>query len=259
MRIDNPDGRGGSTGAAAGQLLRLAGLGLTVGSGAGQVNILTDVTLAVEAGETVGIVGPSGSGKTSLLMLVAGLERATAGRVELSGHELGGMGEDALARFRRDQVGIVFQSFHLVPTMTALENVAIPLEFAGRPDAFASAEAMLRDVGLGHRLGHYPGQLSGGEQQRVALARALVARPRLILADEPTGNLDLATGQAVMDLLFGLSARSGATLLLVTHDPALAGRCARVVSLADGRVVGDARRQPVPASMPAPMPAPAAD
>ncbi|MCC7425435.1 MAG: ABC transporter ATP-binding protein [Alphaproteobacteria bacterium] len=227
--------------AAAAPLLALDKLRLTVGSGAGEVNILRGISLSVAAGETVGIVGPSGSGKTSLLMVVAGLERATGGTVRVAGHELGGMDEDALARFRRDHVGIVFQAFHLVPTMTALENVAIPLEFAGRADAFQRAEEMLREVGLGHRLTHYPGQLSGGEQQRVALARALVARPRLILADEPTGNLDLANGQAVMELLFGLAANHGATLFLITHDPKLAARCGRTITIADGQIVGDAR------------------
>jgi putative ABC transport system ATP-binding protein len=187
----------------------------------------------------VGIVGPSGSGKTSLLMLLAGLERPTAGNLHVAGRDLGALDEDALARFRRDEVGIVFQAFHLVPTMTALENVAIPLEFAGRRDAFDRAAASLTEVGLGHRLEHYPGQLSGGEQQRVALARAVVAEPRLILADEPTGNLDRTTGGAVMDLLFGLRARLGTTLLLITHDPALAERCERQVRIEDGMIVSD--------------------
>jgi putative ABC transport system ATP-binding protein len=210
----------------------------TVGVGAGQVNILRGVDLALAEGEAVGLVGPSGSGKTSLLMLLAGLERATGGRLAVAGQELGAMDEDALARFRRDTLGIVFQAFHLVPTMTALENVAIPLEFAGRGDAFERAREALGSVGLGHRLGHYPGQLSGGEQQRVALARAFVAGPRLILADEPTGNLDRATGERVMDLLFGLRERHGTTLLLITHDPALAARCDRVVRMEDGVVVG---------------------
>jgi putative ABC transport system ATP-binding protein len=209
----------------------------TVGAGAGQVNILRGVDLALAEGEAVGLVGPSGSGKTSLLMLLAGLERATSGRLVVAGRELGAMDEDGLARFRRDTLGIVFQAFHLVPTMTALENVAIPLEFAGRADAFGRAREALASVGLGHRLAHYPGQLSGGEQQRVALARAFVAGPRLILADEPTGNLDRATGERVMDLLFGLRERHGTTLLLVTHDPALAARCDRVVRMDDGVVV----------------------
>jgi len=191
------------------------------------------VDLEVAAGETVGIVGPSGSGKTSLLMLLAGLERASGGSVVVAGHDLAGKDEDALARIRRDHIGIVFQAFHLIPTMTALENVAIGMELAGVADAMARAEAGLRAVGLGHRLTHLPGQLSGGEQQRVALARALAPRPAVILADEPTGNLDQATGAMVIDLLFALTREAGATLLLVTHDPALA---ARVVHLADGQV-----------------------
>ncbi|HET9018680.1 MAG TPA: ABC transporter ATP-binding protein [Acetobacteraceae bacterium] len=182
------------------------------------------------------MVGPSGSGKTSLLMVLAGLERVTAGSIILAGHEITGMDEDSLARLRRDSVGIVFQAFHLIPTMTALENVAVPLELAGRRDAMRVAEASLRAVGLGARLAHLPGQLSGGEQQRVALARALAPQPTLLLADEPTGNLDRATGEAVMDLLFALRAQAGATLLLITHDPALAARCSRIVAIADGRI-----------------------
>lgn len=213
------------------------GVEFTVGAGAGQVNILRGVELRLAEGEAVGLVGPSGSGKTSLLMLLAGLERASAGRLVVAGQELARLDEDSLARFRRDTLGIVFQAFHLVPTMTALENVAIPLEFAGRADAFGRARAALESVGLGHRLSHYPGQLSGGEQQRVALARAFVGEPRLILADEPTGNLDRATGERVMDLLFGLRERHGTTLLLVTHDPALAARCDRVVRIEDGVMV----------------------
>ena len=205
-----------------------------MGAGAGQVNILRGVDLRLAEGEAVGLVGPSGSGKTSLLMLLAGLERATGGRLTVAGQDLSRLDEDGLARFRRDTLGIVFQAFHLVPTMTALENVAIPLEFAGRGDAFERARAALDSVGLGHRLTHYPGQLSGGEQQRVALARAFVGEPRLILADEPTGNLDRATGERVMDLLFGLRERHGTTLLLITHDPALAARCDRVARIEDG-------------------------
>jgi putative ABC transport system ATP-binding protein len=203
------------------------------------VQVLRGLDLTVVAGEAVGIVGPSGSGKTSLLMLLAGLERPTGGKLSVAGRDLGGLDEDALARFRRQEVGIVFQAFHLVPTMTALENVAVPLEFAGRRDAFDRAAAALKDVGLGHRLEHYPGQLSGGEQQRVALARAVVAEPRLILADEPTGNLDRTTGAVVMDLLFDLRARMGTTLLLITHDPLLAERCERQVRIEDGRIVSD--------------------
>ena len=217
--------------------MRVRGLHLTVPASAGPVNILRGIDLDVAAGEAVGIVGPSGSGKTSLLMVLAGLERATSGSVVLAGQELTMMGEDALARLRRAQVGIVFQAFHLMASMTALENVAVPLELAGVADAMARAADSLRAVGLGHRLTHLPGQLSGGEQQRVALARAFAPRPRLLLADEPTGNLDRATGDAVMNLLFDLRAQYGTTLLLITHDPALAARCSRIVTLADGRVV----------------------
>nr|WP_283949499.1 ABC transporter ATP-binding protein [Limobrevibacterium gyesilva] len=217
-------------------MVQVRDLHLTVPSAAGPVNILRGIDLAVDAGEAVGIVGPSGSGKTSLLMVLAGLESASSGSVCLGGQELVGLDEDALARLRRDQVGIVFQAFYLIPTMTALENVAIPLELAGDPRASAKAEASLRAVGLGHRLTHLPGQLSGGEQQRVALARAFAPAPRLLLADEPTGNLDGATGAAVMDLLFDLRARFGTTLLLITHDPDLAARCGRIVHIADGRV-----------------------
>jgi len=209
-----------------------------VGAG-GEVNILRGVDLLVRRGEAVGIVGPSGSGKTSLLMLLAGLERPSGGTLRVGGQDLAAMDEDALARFRRDSLGIVFQAFHLVPTMTALENVAIPLEFAGRADAFDRASEALRSVGLGHRLSHYPGQLSGGEQQRVALARAFVGEPALMLADEPTGNLDRATGDKVMDLLFGLRERYATTLVLITHDPALAARCERQVRVEDGRIVSD--------------------
>jgi putative ABC transport system ATP-binding protein len=201
------------------------------------------LTLTSDAGtgETVGVVGPSGSGKTSLLMVMAGLEAATSGRVAIAGKELIGLDEDALARFRRDHVGIVFQGFHLVPTMTALENAALPLEFAGRADALEMAREQLHLVGLGDRLGHYPGQLSGGEQQRVALARAFAAEPDILLADEPTGSLDQATGEKVMEALFTLQARIGTTLVLVTHAPELAERCGRIVHLADGRVLEDAR------------------
>jgi putative ABC transport system ATP-binding protein len=217
-------------------LVRVRDLHLTVPASAGPVNILRGIDLDIAAGEAVGVVGPSGSGKTSLLMVLAGLERATAGRVELAGRDLTGMDEDALAKLRRDQVGIVFQGFFLIPTMTALENVAVPLELAGAPDAMARAEASLRAVGLGHRLTHLPGQLSGGEQQRVALARAFAPHPKLLLADEPTGNLDRATGEAVMDLLFELREQAGTTLMLITHDPALAARCSRIVRLADGRI-----------------------
>ena len=202
----------------------------------GPVNILRGIDMAVEPGEAVGLVGPSGSGKTSLLMVLAGLERPTGGRVRLGEADIGALDEDALARLRRDQIGIVFQSFYLIPTMTAWENVAVPLELAGVRDARPRAEAALAAVGLSHRLLHRPDQLSGGEQQRVALARAVVAGPRLLLADEPTGNLDGETGRAVMDLLFALRESTGATLLLITHDKALAARCDRVVAMADGRI-----------------------
>ncbi len=209
---------------------------LTLDGNAGPVEILKGVTLAVDRGETVGLVGPSGSGKSSLLMVMGGLERATGGRVAALGHDLTAMGEDALARFRRTHMGVVFQSFHLIPTMTALENVATPLELAGRGDAFDRAEAELRAMGLGHRLDHYPSELSGGEQQRVALARAAAPRPDILLADEPTGNLDGPTGAEIMDLLFALNARHGATLVLVTHAPDLAARCSRTIRLEDGRL-----------------------
>ena len=218
-------------------IITLDDVRLTLPSAAGPVDILRGVDLAVEAGETVGLVGPSGSGKSTLLAVMAGLERPSAGRVRVAGRDLGGMGEDALATFRRDHVGIVFQSFHLIPTMSALENVAIPLELAGRADAFEAAADALGLVGLGHRLTHYPAQLSGGEQQRVAIARAAVAQPALLLADEPTGNLDGVTGGHVVDQLFDLQARTGATLVLITHDPALARRCDRTVAMADGRIV----------------------
>ena len=223
------------------EIVALDDVHLTLASAAGPVNVLRGLSLSVAAGETVGVVGPSGSGKSTMMMIVGGLERPTSGRVVVAGADLGALDEDGLARFRRDTLGIVFQAFHLVPTMTALENVAVPLEFAGRPDAFDAAAEGLKAVGLEHRLLHYPGQLSGGEQQRVALARAFVARPKLLLADEPTGNLDGATGRVVMDLLFELQARHGTTLLLITHDPALAQRCDRVVRIADGRVVDDGR------------------
>lgn len=219
-------------------LIAVRNLSLTLPSAAGPVNILRGIDLEIAAGETVGLLGPSGSGKTSLLMLLAGLERPSGGSIRVAGHMLGGLDEDALARIRRDHIGIVFQAFHLIPTMTAHENVAIGMELAGVADAMDRAAAALRSVGLGHRLSHLPGQLSGGEQQRVALARALAPRPVLILADEPTGNLDQATGAVVIDLLFALTGEMGATLLLVTHDPALAARCGRSVHMADGRVVG---------------------
>ena len=218
-------------------MIRLSAVELTLPSSAGPVEILRGLDLEVAAGETVSIVGPSGSGKSSMMMLIAGLERPTGGGVEVAGADLGGLDEDGLARFRRDAIGIVFQDFHLIPTMTALENVAVPLEFAGRDDAFERAAEALRQVGLGHRLTHYPGQLSGGEQQRVALARASAPAPRLLLADEPTGNLDGDTGRQVIDLLFDLQAHHGSTLMLITHDLGLAGRCGRQIRLKDGQIV----------------------
>jgi putative ABC transport system ATP-binding protein len=220
-------------------MLDLSDVRLDLRSAAGMVNILKGISLTVGGGERVGLVGPSGSGKSSLMMLIGGLERPTAGRITVARQDFARLDEDGLARFRRDNVGIVFQNFHLVPTMSALENVALPAEFAGHPDAFARAAAGLESVGLSHRLGHYPGQLSGGEQQRVALARALVARPKLVLADEPTGNLDGETGRQVIALLFDLARQFGTTLLLITHDPALAERCDRVVRMADGLIVED--------------------
>jgi putative ABC transport system ATP-binding protein len=222
-------------------ILALRDARLTLAGNAGPVDILCGITLNVAKGETLGLVGPSGSGKSSLLMLMGGLERATSGSVRALGQDLTAMGEDGLARFRRGNMGVVFQSFHLIPTMTALENVAVPMELAGVRDAFARAEAELRGVGLGARIDHYPSQMSGGEQQRVALARAAAPRPAILLADEPTGNLDGVNGAAIMDLLFGLRDQHGATLVLVTHAPELAARCDRVVRLADGLVVADQR------------------
>ncbi len=222
--------------------IRLADITLTLSSDAGAVEVLRGINLAVAPGETVGVVGPSGSGKTSMLMVMAGLEPPTSGGLMVAGQDLTGLDEDGLARFRRDHVGIVFQSFHLVPTMTALENVAIPLEFAGAGDAFERAEAELAAVGLAERVAHYPGQLSGGERQRVALARAFVAQPAILLADEPTGSLDQATGERVLDMMFELKRRRGTTLVLVTHAPELAERCGRILRLADGCIVSDDKR-----------------
>jgi putative ABC transport system ATP-binding protein len=213
---------------------------LTLASRAGPVDILRGVDLEVRPGEALGIVGPSGSGKTTLLMVIAGLEHVSGGAIAVAGTRLNGQSEDELARFRRDNVGIVFQSFHLIATMTALENVAVPLEFKGVSDAMAIARKHLERVGLGHRLMHYPGQLSGGEQQRVAIARALASGARIILADEPTGNLDIDTGSQILELLFALKREEGATLLLVTHDPALAQRCDRIAQVRDGRIVAGA-------------------
>jgi putative ABC transport system ATP-binding protein len=223
-------------------IVALDSVRLTLSSRAGAVEILKGVSLEIPSGQSVAIVGPSGSGKTSLLMVIAGLERASGGRVTVAGHDFSSLDEDALAVARGQEIGIVFQSFHLVPTMTALENVALPLEFAGRADAFDVAADVLREVGLGHRLDHVPAQLSGGEQQRVALARALAPRPKLILADEPTGNLDGKTGQQVVDLLFGLQKRRQATLVLITHDERLAALCERTIHMADGLLVRDRRK-----------------
>ena len=228
-------------GATRAPSIALEDVRLTLASAAGAVNILNGVTLAVAPGEAVALLGPSGSGKSSLLMVAAGLEAPTAGRVSVAGRSLTGLSEDALARFRREHVGIVFQSFHLVPTMTALENVAVPLELLRRPDAFARAEAALGSVGLAHRLDHYPGQLSGGEQQRVALARAMVHEPEVLFADEPTGNLDGATGAGIIELLFSLRARARATLFLVTHEEVLATRCDRILRMKDGLIVAEER------------------
>jgi putative ABC transport system ATP-binding protein len=224
----------------------MRGVDLSLGRGAARVHILRDVSLTIAKGEAVGIVGASGSGKSTLLMIMAGLERPDKGEVEIDGVRLGGLTEDGLARFRGARVGIVFQSFHLIPPRTALENVAAPLELAGAGDALARARAELEQMGLGERLDHYPAQLSGGEQQRVALARALSPRPSLLIADEPTGNLDEATGRAIMDLMFDPSARRGATLALVTHDPALAERCDRVIRMRSGVI-----EAPAPVSVPA--------
>ncbi len=217
-------------------VLAMQDVWLTLAGNAGAVDILKDINLTVARGESLGLIGPSGSGKSSLLMLMGGLERATRGQVTALGADMSGLDEDGLARFRRGRMGVVFQSFHLIPTMTALENVALPMEIAGVPDAFARAEAELEAVGLGARLLHYPAQMSGGEQQRVALARAAAPRPAILLADEPTGNLDSANGAAIMDLIFGLRDRHGSTLVLVTHAPELAARCDRIVRLVDGRI-----------------------
>ncbi len=221
------------------QVIEVEGVDLTLGEGAARVHVLKNVSLSIARGETVGLLGPSGSGKSTLLMTLAGLERPDAGSVRIDGRDLGALSEDTLARFRGENIGIVFQSFQLIPTMTALENVAVPLELAGKADAFARAEAELAAVGLGARLSHYPAQLSGGEQQRVALARALAPDPLILAADEPTGNLDSETGAAVIDLIFAQQARRGATLVLVTHDPALAARCDRRLLLRSGRIEAD--------------------
>jgi putative ABC transport system ATP-binding protein len=216
--------------------LSLRNVELTLSSRAGAVHILKGVSMDAMAGQAIGIVGPSGSGKTSLLMVMAGLEPVTSGELYIRGEAVHGKSESQLSALRRDNVGIVFQSFHLIPTLTAVENVALPLEFKGVPNAETLARNKLGEVGLGHRLTHYPGQLSGGEQQRVAIARALAAGAKIILADEPTGNLDQDTGQAIMDLLFGIRQSNDATLLLVTHDRQLAKRCDRIIEVRDGLI-----------------------
>jgi len=221
------------------QIMKLRDIHLTLDNRAGPVEILKSISLDVAHGRSIAIVGPSGSGKTSLLMVMAGLERPTSGEIQVAGHSFGSMTEDQLARARGADIGIVFQFFHLVPTMTALENVALPLEFSGVKAPHKVAEDFLSDVGLTHRQDHYPAQLSGGEQQRVALARALAPGPKLLLADEPTGNLDGTTGRQVVDLLFDLQNKKAATLVLVTHDETLAARCDRVVRMDDGRIVAD--------------------
>lgn len=235
----------------ANSIIRLEDVQLTLTSRAGPVEILRGVTLDIAAGQSTAIVGPSGSGKTSLLMVMAGLENATRGKIILNGRDISAMGEDELAVFRGRDVGIVFQAFHLVPTMTALENVALPLELAGVADAFKTARTLLDDVGLGARVDHFPAELSGGEQQRVAIARALSRTPPLILADEPTGNLDGKTGKQIVDILFGLRERINATLVLVTHDERLAAMADRVIRMADGRIVSDETKKHDDAKRPA--------
>jgi len=216
-----------------------ANVTLALGQGAGRVAILRGIDLQVAKGESVALLGPSGSGKSSLMAVLSGLERASGGGVQVTGADFTALSEDGLARARRGRIGIVLQAFHLLPTMTALENVAVPLELAGEADAFAIAARELEAVGLGHRLTHYPAQLSGGEQQRVAIARAMAPRPEILFADEPTGNLDAATGATILDLLFARQRDTGATLLVITHDPALASRCERVLEMQDGLIVRD--------------------
>ena len=221
------------------KVIKLEDVSLTLESGAGPVNILKEINFEIQKGQSVGIVGPSGSGKSSLMSLMTGLEQATTGEIDVGGLPFTGASEDDLARHRLKHVGIVMQAFHLIPTMTALENVAVPLELAGVNDAFDIASKELELVGLAHRMEHYPTQLSGGEQQRVALARALAPQPDILFGDEPTGNLDGQTGRGVIDLIFDLSRERNSTLVLVTHDPALADRCDRVISMMDGRIVDD--------------------
>ncbi|MCP8892198.1 ABC transporter ATP-binding protein [Sphingomonas faeni] len=228
--------------ASADMVISARDVTLTLGAATAATTILKGIDLDIARGTSVALLGPSGSGKSSLMAILSGLEQASGGRVEVAGLDFGTLDEDALSRARRGRIGIVLQAFHLLPTMTALENVAVPMELAGMPDAFARAEAELDAVGLSHRIGHYPTQLSGGEQQRVAIARALGPRPDIVFADEPTGNLDATTSTAIMDLLFDRRAVTGATLIVITHDPALAARCDRIVELGDGRIVSDRLR-----------------
>ncbi|RXD05927.1 ATP-binding cassette domain-containing protein [Sphingomonas sp. UV9] len=228
--------------ASADMVISARDVTLTLGAATAATTILKGIDLDIARGTSVALLGPSGSGKSSLMAILSGLEQASGGRVEVAGLDFGTLDEDALARARRGRIGIVLQAFHLLPTMTALENVAVPMELAGMADAFARAEAELDAVGLSHRIGHYPTQLSGGEQQRVAIARALGPRPDIVFADEPTGNLDATTGASIMDLLFDRRAATGATLIVITHDPVLAARCDRIVELGDGRIVADRLR-----------------
>jgi putative ABC transport system ATP-binding protein len=220
-------------------MITITGVGMRFASGDRSVSVLADVTLEIPARQFVAIAGPSGSGKSTLLGLIAGLDRPSTGRIRVAGADVTGLSEDALARFRLDTIGYIFQSFHLIPTLTALENVAVPLELAGEADALPRARALLGEIGLSERALHYPVQLSGGEQQRVAVARAVARRPRVLLADEPTGNLDSATGKQIIELILGLNRTLGSTLVLVTHDPALAAHADRLITLRDGRVVAD--------------------
>lgn len=222
-------------------MIQLTGIHLTLNSLAGPVNILRGIDLEIESGEAIGLVGPSGSGKSTLMAVMAGLERPTSGAVHIDGRDVTHMSEDELALFRRGRIGIVFQAFHLIPTMTALENVAVPLELSGKPGAFDLAASELGAVGLSDRLEHYPSQLSGGEQQRVALARALVPEPQIVLADEPTGNLDAGTGHEIIDLMFAVQRERKTTLVLITHDANLAQRCDRIIRLRDGKIEGEER------------------
>ena len=228
--------------AADDMVITIRDVTLTLGEASAATTILKGIDLDIARGTSIALLGPSGSGKSSLMAILSGLEQASGGSVWVAGLDFGALDEDALSRARRGRIGIVLQAFHLLPTMTALENVVVPMELAGMPDAFARAEAELTAVGLSHRIHHYPTQLSGGEQQRVAIARALGPRPDIVFADEPTGNLDTATGASIMDLLFDRRAATGATLIVITHDAALASRCDRIVELGDGRIVTDRTR-----------------